>query len=303
MNKILVAILALAILVGAFFLFNSYIYNQKQADPNYGKSPKDTTYVVDGRAVTLVNGVSEVEAVPGSASKIVTRYFGNEVTLDLDDDGRDDSVFLLTEDRGGSGTFYYVVAALNKESGYVGSQALLLGDRISPQTTEKGKGKIVIVNYTDRARGEDFSVQPSVGKSIWLLLDAESMQFGEVAQNFEGEADPNRMTLSMKTWEWVESQYEYGERTVPKRQGDFTVTFGNDGHFTATTDCNSMSGSYIEVGSSFNFGTVASTKKYCEGSQESEFASYFENTTGYHFTSRGELILELKFDSGTVVFK
>lgn len=31
----------------------------------------------------LENGVAETEAVPGSASKITTRYFGNELETDL----------------------------------------------------------------------------------------------------------------------------------------------------------------------------------------------------------------------------
>ena len=70
----------------------------------------------------------------------------------------------------------------------MGSQGLLLGDRIAPQTTGADKGKIIVVNYADRAQGESFTVRPSVGKSIWLLLDPKTMQFGEVVQNFEGES-------------------------------------------------------------------------------------------------------------------
>ena len=73
---------------------------------------------------------------------------------------------------GGSGRFYYVVAVLNKETGYEGSQGLLLGDRITPQTTEIEDGKFVVVNYADRKVGEDFSVQPSVAKSIKLSSPA-----------------------------------------------------------------------------------------------------------------------------------
>jgi hypothetical protein len=158
------------------------------------KSLKDATYILDSKLVTLANGIAEVEAAPGSASKIVTRYFGNELTRDLDGDGRDDTVFILTQQTGGSGVFYYVVAALNTEQGYVGSHGLLLGDRIAPQTTEMGKGSIVIINYADRKSGESFATQPSVGKSIWLLLDPKTMQFGEVVQNFEGERDAFSMT-------------------------------------------------------------------------------------------------------------
>jgi hypothetical protein len=186
----LVGLLVILGLVWAFYAFNNYIYEQKQAYA--ADDVKNAEYIIDGTHIKLTNGVAETEAAPGSASKIVTRYFGNEVATDLDGDGRADKVFILTQNTGGSGTFYYVVAALNTERGYVGSEGLLLGDRIAPQTTEVSQNPshkgVVVVNYADRAAGEPMTTPPSVAKSIWLKLDVPSMQFGEVAQNFEGES-------------------------------------------------------------------------------------------------------------------
>lgn len=293
---------ALGVIVGGFLLLNSFIYQQKQGN-GPAVTPKDAAYVIDGKVVQLQNGSAETEAAPGSASKIVTRYFGNEVTHDFDKDGRDDTVFLLTQETGGSGTFFYVVAALNKENGYEGSQALFLGDRIAPQSTHMGTGDIVVVNYADRKVGEDFSVRPSVGKSIWLKLNLDSMQFGEVAQNFEGEADPSRMTLGMQTWTWVSALYNDGREIKPIKATAFTISFG-DGEFTATTDCNQMGGTYTtSAGGKIAFADIFSTKMFCQGSQEMEFSQLLTNSSGYHFTSKGELILDLKFDSGSVVFR
>jgi len=294
-------LVVIGLVVAAFYTFNNYIYEQKQ--PYAAQSYKDAEYVIEGQRIRLSQGVAETEVAPGSASRIITTYFGNEVATDLDGDGREDVVFLVTQNTGGSGTFYYAVAALNTERGYVGSEAFLLGDRVAPQTTEKGKGKIVIVNYADRAPGEPFTTSPSVGKSVWLLLDSQTMQFGTVEQNFEGEADPSRMSLGMKSWMWVSALYN-DEREIKPTQADaFTLTFKNDGTFSATTDCNSMMGSYSTGENTISFSNIASTKKYCEGSQEKDFLSLLETTSGYHFTSRGELILDLKFDSGSAVFK
>ena len=310
MNKILLAvILTFAVLIGGFFWLNSYIYNEKQADaPQTGSEqaaadPKNAEYVIDGQRVKLVNGVAETEAAPGSASKITTRYFGNEVRSDMNGDGREDVAFLLTQETGGSGTFFYVVAALNTENGYIGSEAILLGDRIAPQTTELNANGNIVVNYADRAPGEPMTTQPSVGKSIWLKLDPVALQFGEVEQNFEGEADPSRMTLDMKTWTWVSALYNDGRKITPNKAGAFTLTFGADGRFSAKTDCNSVGGSYTAAENKITFGQMISTKMYCEGSQENEFTTLLSNTTSYQFTSRGELILGLKFDSGSVVLK
>ena len=152
----------------------------------------DGTYMIAGEKVTLKNGISEVSIAPGSASKIVTKYFGNDLKHDLNEDGREDRVFILTQEAGGSGVFYYVVALLDIASGPVGSDGVLLGDRIAPQTINMDEGKttngtirqnVIVVNYADRKPRESFAVAPSVGKSIWLKLDLTTMQFGEVSQN------------------------------------------------------------------------------------------------------------------------
>jgi hypothetical protein len=129
-------------------------------------NPKDATYTIGGEKVTLVNGICEIEAAPGSASKITTRYFGNEAVGDVNKDGKADITFLLTQETGGSGTFYYIVADLR---GNQGTNAILLGDRIAPQTTEIRDGEI-IVNYADRKPGEPMTTKPSVGVSRYFTV-------------------------------------------------------------------------------------------------------------------------------------
>jgi hypothetical protein len=138
-----------------------------------GRTPaadfKNASYLINGQVVTLTNGVSEVEAAPGSASKIVTSYFGNEARGDLDRDGVPDVGFILTQTTGGSGTFFYAVAALRVTGGYVGTNGVLLGDRIAPQSTQIQDGTL-IVNYADRKPGEPFTTAPSVGVSKFLVV-------------------------------------------------------------------------------------------------------------------------------------
>lgn len=192
MKKIYIILIALSV---GFVAFKLYATKETAVVQVLAKDYKNATYIIESRPITLTNGLSEVEAATGS-SKIITRYFGNEVRHDLNDDGREDIVFLLTQETGGSGIFYYVVAALNTPDGYIGSEALFLGDRIAPQTTHMDEGKtargtnrqnVIVVNYAVRLPNEPFTTQPSLGKSMWLKLDPTTMQFGEVAQNFEGE--------------------------------------------------------------------------------------------------------------------
>lgn len=302
---ILLAVGVLVLLVGGFFAFNSYIYNEKQADT--ADDYKNATYIIDGEPVTLIGGVAETEAVPGSASKITTHYFGNELIADLNNDGREDVVFILMQETGGSGTFYYTVAALNTGDGYIGSQAYLLGDRIAPQTTELSQNpnhqNVIVVNYVDRAPSDPMSAQPSVGKSVWLKLDPQTMQFGVVEQDFEGEVDSSRMSLTMKEWMWSSALYNDGRSIEPDQPNAFILTFTEDGRFSATTDCNYISGSYIADEYSISFERIAMDERFCPESQETEFLALLENAQLYHFTARGELILDLKFDSGTATFR
>lgn len=174
-----IIVFAIVGVVVFFYALNSYIYNEKQATT--AADHKNAEYVIEGQRIQLKNGSAETSAAPGSAAKVVTSYFGNELEVDLNDDGRKDVVFILTQQTGGTGTFYYVVAALNTEDGYVGSSGYLLGDRIAPQTTELSQNpqhvNVVVVNYADRAAGEPMSARPSVGKSVYLKLDPASIQW------------------------------------------------------------------------------------------------------------------------------
>lgn len=125
---------------------------------------KNTSYTIDGQLVTLNNGYAETASAPGSASRNITKYFGDEVKADFDGDGLQDIAFLITQNTGGSGTFYYLVAAINSKDGYIGTNAILLGDRIAPQSTEFKDGNI-IVNYADRLTGEPMTTKPTLGVS------------------------------------------------------------------------------------------------------------------------------------------
>lgn len=176
MNKLLIGILVtVIIIVGGLFVSNSFIFKEKQAYTT--NDYKDIEYIIEGEKIILGGEVS---------------YFGNELVTDLNEDGRDDVVFLITHEPGGSGTFYYVVVALNTNNGYIGSDGYLLGDRIAPQTTEVSRNprhkNVIVVNYADRDRGEPMTAQPSIGKSAYLKLDLEHMQWGIVVPDFEGES-------------------------------------------------------------------------------------------------------------------
>ena len=163
--------------MAALFLIGGYLFFHKSTTAPHtavSQTPatfdgRNSTFTIDNKPVTLSNGVSRVAAAPGSSSMVTTRYFGNEATGDLNGDGLPDVAFLITQDMGGSGVFYYVVVALASANGYKTTNAFFIGDRIAPQPTDIHSDKLY-VNFADRKPGEPMTAQPSVGTTLALKV-------------------------------------------------------------------------------------------------------------------------------------
>jgi len=170
---ILPVVLSIVIVAGFYFL-NTYIREHKQAPSDY----RAASFLISGKPVTLVGGMGSVGTQPAQV-----RFFGNEAKGDLDHDGILDMAYLVTEDLGGGVTRFFAVGALQDAAGhYRGTQAVMIGDNVAPQTTEIRADGILIVNYGVRTGAV------TMGKSLYLKLDPVTMQFGELVQNFEGES-------------------------------------------------------------------------------------------------------------------
>lgn len=112
-----------------------------------------------------------------------------------------------------------------------------------------------------------------------------------------------KMTLGMKTWIWTSTQYSDDKIVKPLKENKFTLTINKDNTFSATTDCNNIGGEYTTKDNQIAFSKMMSTKMYCEGSQEADFAKMLNETQNYLFTEKGELALTLRYDSGSILFK
>ncbi len=260
------------------------------------------SYAVGGETFTLVNGKAEKAYASDSATKNMLSIFGQPLYEDLDKDNDLDAALWLVNNPGGSGVFYYAVLAINNGNDSFTTNALLLGDRIAPQTLEFDSGR-ALFNYAERKVGEPMITRPSMGKSLWIQYNPQTGQIGEWVKDFEGEADPARMTLGMKTWNWISTKYNNDTEVKPIIVGRFTIAFKNDKTFSVTTDCNSMGGKYAVDKNAISFTEIFTTEMYCEGSQDSDFSKMLGEVQSYLFTSKGELILELKLDTGSMIFK
>ena len=128
-------------------------------------------------------------------------------------------------------------------------------------------------------------------------------QVNEEGKNVENPTRDNS-TLSQASWKWVSTALTDGTTITPSKKDVFSLMFTPDGKISGTTDCNSFGGTYTtgEM-QAINFGEFASTQMYCEGSQESAFIDMITKTQQYIFTHEGNLILLLKSDAGSVMFR
>jgi hypothetical protein len=185
MNKKVVGILAvviLAVIAGYFFLKSDVGENAPLASGTVagqsGFDPKNVSFEIEGKKVILVNGFAETEYDPGSASKVTTRYFGNDVAGDLNGDGQNDVAFLVTQDGGGTGLFYYAVVALKTSAGYKMTNAFFIGDRIAPQSNYINSSMELHINYAERKADEPMVATPSVGAVKLLKVTPEGRLTG-----------------------------------------------------------------------------------------------------------------------------
>lgn len=169
--------LIFAVIILGFLVWLTYPYLKKSASVGRMENidPLNTTYTIEGKDVKWVNGKAEEYVAPNSVSKVVTTVFGKPSYGDLNADGLKDAVTLATQDAGGSGTFYYALVAINKDGKYQGLNAILLGDRIAPQSVLI-KDNVASVNFAERAQGEPMTTAPSVGATKYLVVNQDKVQ-------------------------------------------------------------------------------------------------------------------------------
>ena len=163
--------------------------NESNLSGEFAVDPLNATYSIEGNAVRLQDGRSEMAITPHSAITIKTSVYGKTVYGDLDGDGHEDAALLLVHDPGGSGTFYYVAGALNRNGTFRGTNAVLLGDRITPRDLRIRNG-VLLVQYDGRRPGEPMSATPSAHRSKYLILKQAQLEslppLGDGAQVVEG---------------------------------------------------------------------------------------------------------------------
>ncbi len=134
---------------------------------------------IDGENFILSNGAAEKVSAPDSAVKNTVALVGEPVTGDVTGDGKPDAALLIRNDPGGSGTFYYAVVALSEAGSYRATNALLLGDRITPRAIDFTEGRF-IYRFVERGAEEPMADTPTLERSVPVIFDPESRSIAAV---------------------------------------------------------------------------------------------------------------------------
>jgi len=157
-----------------------------RTDGRFAKDAGSEKYTLDGRSVTLTNGIFQesydawlnrprnpydnaktkaayLSPEPLSAGRIATvQLTTKRVVGDVSSDGLPDEAVVFTFTAGGDSTYYFIT--LRRTNGnWAGAttNSLQLGDRISVEAIRIEAGKVV-VDTLDRKPGESPTVPPSV---------------------------------------------------------------------------------------------------------------------------------------------
>jgi hypothetical protein len=117
--------------------------------------------VASSHTAQLKDGLFEEAAAPGSSSKITVSLDKNQVEGDLNGDGIPDAAVTLTAETGGSGTFTYLAAVINKNGAAEPLNSVLLGDRIIVKSLSIQSGQIE-VDFLDHALNEALAAAPTL---------------------------------------------------------------------------------------------------------------------------------------------
>ena len=119
---------------------------------------RNASFWLDERLVTLVDGMAEQPAAPGSAAVERTRIVERPAPVSATIRGQQVTALALADEPGGSGTFYYIAVARNGGSS---PHAVFLGDRVLLKSISI-EGADVVVRYLDRKTGDAMTTPPSV---------------------------------------------------------------------------------------------------------------------------------------------
>ena len=103
-------------------------------------------------------------------------------------------------------------------------------------------------------------------------------------------------------WEWISFTDALGKIISPDDSSKFVLTLSSEGKLDSTTDCNSISGSFIKNEEAVSIGSLVSTEMACSGNTLEAAYSFELSQVSTYSISGNILTLNLIKDFGTMKF-
>ena len=172
MKKFILLVVVVIAALGGWFYYRSH----KSATPSVKvqpavtkPDPSNATFGFDDGPITLKDGEASSTIAPNSAIELTTTLTDDMAYGDVNGDGKNDTAALLVQEGGGSGVFLYVAAYLSGVVEYKGSNAVFIGDRVSPKSISITNG-VVNVTYLDRKPNEPYTADPTVSMTKHYIV-------------------------------------------------------------------------------------------------------------------------------------
>ena len=237
---------------------------------------KNATYAGLGERlgpVTLANGRwTGAPPASGAASRPSVELAGDfRVVGDLDGDGLEEAVVVLTYSSGGTGVFSFL-AVVTREDGTLRNVATTaLGDRVQVRSARVDGGRLLVSAV--RAGESDAACCPGdLVEWQWTL--------GERRLNTPGAVRTGRLSLAtLAGTVWILRAWDV---TAPAESGPVVTLSYDEGRFTGTSGCNRYVAA-VEGGAmagEVKVGPLAGTRMACPEPQSSVEARFLDQLGG-----------------------
>jgi len=197
--------------------------------------------------------VYEEPAAPGSASTIVIRLTDSLAVGTID--GQTMAALVIVTDPGGSGVFFDLYLALQRENDWVIVDHTHLGDRICVNKIEFERG-LVVLDLTVHGPHDGICCPTERKRIHYAFQDGRLVKVSEPEQN-----SPN--SIEGPVWVWQHTLHVDGTRTTPAEPGHYTLRLWPDGQLDIRADCNRAGGHYTVERSRLTLSVTHSTMAAC----------------------------------------
>ena len=127
-------------------------------------------FSIEKETVRLRNGSAQF-TIPGTTAVIITEIINQPVTGNINKSDDLETVVVLLQHTGGTGSFYYLAAALADEKII---ESYFLGDRIKIVSVSIAD-KLITVDYLERSINQAMAVAPKIKKTKKFSLSANKL--------------------------------------------------------------------------------------------------------------------------------